>query len=82
MKNWTIEEEKQMRSFLEEVLTRNGVEIDEERFEWIEELNEEETDPENHLYYWIDDNDYDEAYVAYTTNLIVYFDNYNDTQKE
>ena len=82
MKNWTIEEEEQMRSFLEEVLTRNGVEIDEERFEWIEELNEEENGVENHLYYWIDDYDYDEAYVAYTTNLIVYFDNYNDTQKE
>lgn len=71
MKVWTNEEKAQMRLFLEEVLTQNGVEIDEERFEWTEGLNKEENGVENHLYYWIDD-DYEKAYVAYTTNFIAY----------
>lgn len=75
---WINEEEKQMCEFLEEILTQNGVEIDEDRFEWVGELNEEMSDLEDHLYYWTDNDDYYEAYVAYTPNLVIFFDSKND----
>lgn len=78
--NWlteelTKEERDQMREFLEEVLTKNGVKIDETRFELVSELGEEYI-PEVHLWYW--DNDSDRIYVACSPTRVYYADDFDD----
>ena len=75
MEDWTKAEEQQMREFLEEILTQNGVEIDENRFEWVSELGEEYI-PEAHLWYW--DNDSDRIYVACSPTRVYYADDFDD----
>lgn len=71
MEDWTKAEEQQMREFLEEILTQNGVEIDENRFEWVDELNEEMEGYEEHLYYWVDDS-YEKSYIAINPKFVAF----------
>lgn len=70
MKDWTNTEKQQMREFLEEILTQNGVEIDENRFSWEEEFGEDYT-CEDHLCYWIDDR-YLTSYTAINPEFVAF----------